>query len=243
MADTISRFPPCRTGAPIRRWCGRPARSCEPFAHDQAPSPLIHAMPDLVHSPLRVARPSVRASWLRHRGAPELRGVEGYVEVEWDMALRLVHEELQRVRAEHGPLRSSAALWLVLGRPVAPCPHADAPIPLRRRRLRGPGRQLQLGRGPVPAAAHHRHLRAGDGPRHRLEQRGGQYAAADRLWRHRAAQHADHVRRRRRPSHARLAGAGARGRHADDDREPSRGDAPEALDAEWVPIRPNTDAA
>ena len=24
---------------------------------------------------------------------------------------------------------------------------------------------------------------------------------------------------------------------------PSRGDAPEALDAEWVPIRPNTDAA
>ena len=48
-------------------------------------------------------RGSACASWLRHRGAPELRGVEGYVEVEWDVALRLVHEELQRVRAEHGP--------------------------------------------------------------------------------------------------------------------------------------------
>ena len=104
MADTISRFPTLsHWGAYTAVVRGGRLASCEPFAHDQAPSPLIHAMPDLVHSPLRVARPSVRASWLRHRGAPELRGVEGYVEVEWDVALRLVHEELQRVRAEHGP--------------------------------------------------------------------------------------------------------------------------------------------
>ena len=104
MADTISRFPTLsHWGAYTAVVQGGRLAGCEPFAHDQAPSPLIHAMPDLVHSPLRVARPSVRASWLRHRGAPELRGVEGYVEVEWDMALRLVHEELQRVRAEHGP--------------------------------------------------------------------------------------------------------------------------------------------
>ena len=67
---------------------------CEPFAHDQAPSPLIHTMPDMVHSPLRIARPSVRASWLKHRGAPELRGVDGYVEVDWDTALDLVHLSL-----------------------------------------------------------------------------------------------------------------------------------------------------
>ena len=196
MADTISRFPTLsHWGAYTAVVQGGRLAGCEPFAHDQAPSPLIHAMPDLVHSPLRVARPSVRASWLRasrRARAARRRGLRRG---------RMGHGAAagaRRVRAEHGPARR--LLWLVLGRPVAPCPHADAPIPLRRRRLREPGRQLQLGRGPVPAAAHHRHLRAGDGPRHRLEQRGGQYAAADRLWRHRAAQHADHVRRRRRPS-------------------------------------------
>jgi biotin/methionine sulfoxide reductase len=75
---------------------------CEPFAHDPAPSPMIHTMPDMVHSPLRVARPAIRESWLRGRGAPERRGTDAYVEVEWAQALKLVHEELTRVRTRHG---------------------------------------------------------------------------------------------------------------------------------------------
>lgn len=79
---------------------------CEPFAHDPAPSPLIHGMAELVHSPLRIQRPAVRRGWLRTRGAPQAggrgRGRDDYVEVSWDEALRLVHEELQRVRAASG---------------------------------------------------------------------------------------------------------------------------------------------
>ena len=210
MADTISRFPTLSHWGAYTAVVGGRLASCEPFAHDQAPSPLIHAMPDLVHSPLRwrgssarqLAQASRRARAARRRGLRRGRMGRGAA-----AGARGIAARARRARPDRDLRR---LLWLVLGRPVAPCPHADAPIPLRRRRLRGPGRQLQLGRGPVPAAAHHRHLRAGDGPRHRLEQRGGQYAAADRLWRHRAAQYADHVRRRRRPSHARLAGAGAR---------------------------------
>ncbi|MCX7375327.1 MAG: molybdopterin guanine dinucleotide-containing S/N-oxide reductase [Alphaproteobacteria bacterium] len=53
---------------------------------------------------VRVRRPSVRRSWLE-RGpgsAPELRGREPFVEVDWNTALDLVAGELARVKAAHG---------------------------------------------------------------------------------------------------------------------------------------------
>ncbi len=53
---------------------------------------------------VRVRRPSVRRSWLE-RGpgsAPELRGREPFVEVDWNAALDLVAGELARVKAAHG---------------------------------------------------------------------------------------------------------------------------------------------
>ena len=53
---------------------------------------------------VRVRRPSVRRSWLE-RGpgsAPELRGREPFVEVDWNTALDLVAAELQRVKTAHG---------------------------------------------------------------------------------------------------------------------------------------------
>ncbi len=53
---------------------------------------------------VRVRRPSVRRSWLE-RGpgsAPELRGREPFVEVDWGTALDLVAGELARVKAAHG---------------------------------------------------------------------------------------------------------------------------------------------
>lgn len=82
---------------------GRVAR-CEPFERDPHPSPMIAAIPALVHSPLRIARPAVRESWLRQRGGSDgaRRGAERFVEVSWDTALGLVAEELSRVRAAHG---------------------------------------------------------------------------------------------------------------------------------------------
>lgn len=82
---------------------GRVAR-CEPSAHDLNPSPMIDAIPAMVHSPLRIARPAVREGWLRQRGRSDgaQRGAERFVEVSWETALGLVAGELSRVRAEHG---------------------------------------------------------------------------------------------------------------------------------------------
>ncbi|WZB61612.1 molybdopterin-dependent oxidoreductase [Achromobacter xylosoxidans] len=244
MADTISRFPTLsHWGAYTAVVQGGRLAGCEPFAHDQAPSPLIHAMPDLVHSPLRVARPSVRASWLRHRGAPELRGVEGYVEVEWDMALRLVHEELQRVRAEHGPPRSSAA------------PMAGPTYRLHHARTLT-HRFLYAGGGCVDQAGNYSwgaaqfllpHIigtyapvtgRVTDwnsvvGNTRLLIAFGGIALRNTQITSGGAGDH---------PTPGWLARARAAGMRTVIV-SPSRGDAPEALDAEWVPIRPNTDAA
>jgi biotin/methionine sulfoxide reductase len=82
---------------------GRVVR-CEPFALDPAPSPMLAAIPAMVHSDLRVARPAVREGWLRDREASdrERRGAERFIEVGWDVALRLVAHELARVRDRHG---------------------------------------------------------------------------------------------------------------------------------------------
>ncbi|MDG2113272.1 MAG: molybdopterin-dependent oxidoreductase [Actinomycetota bacterium] len=69
---------------------------------DPDPSPLGTALVD--HTRNRVERPSVRKSWLE--GGPgtatDLRGVEPFVEVEWDVALDLAASELARVRDQHG---------------------------------------------------------------------------------------------------------------------------------------------
>lgn len=74
---------------------------CEPFPHDPAPSAIIHSMPEMVHSPLRVKRPAVREAWLKHRDTTQ-RGQDRYIEVGWDQALKLVAEELERVRSTAG---------------------------------------------------------------------------------------------------------------------------------------------
>ena len=91
--------------------------ACEPFAADPQPSPLLRAMPGMVHSPLRVARPAVREGWLRHRD--RLRGGSSrFVEVDWDTALDLVAGELTRVRTEHGAggLLGGSYGWASAGR-------------------------------------------------------------------------------------------------------------------------------
>src|SRR3954462_1046000 len=71
---------------------------CEPFARDQAPSAMLAAIPEMVYSPLRIARPAVRKDWLtrRERSDRALRGREPFVEVSWDTALTIVCEELLR---------------------------------------------------------------------------------------------------------------------------------------------------
>ncbi len=73
-----------------------------PFSRDPSPGPLIEAVPDAVHAACRIDRPHIRKGWLegKRRGHP--RGGDPFVPVSWDRAVRLVAEETRRVRAEHG---------------------------------------------------------------------------------------------------------------------------------------------
>ena len=72
---------------------------CEPFARDPAPSDMLQAIPEMVHSPLRVARPAIRDGW--REGKPRT-GADTFHEVSWDEALATVADELVRVRATFG---------------------------------------------------------------------------------------------------------------------------------------------
>jgi biotin/methionine sulfoxide reductase len=72
---------------------------CEPFARDPAPSHLLDAMPEMVHSPLRVARPAIRDGW---REGKKRTGVDSFHEVSWDEALDAITQELRRVREQFG---------------------------------------------------------------------------------------------------------------------------------------------
>jgi biotin/methionine sulfoxide reductase len=72
---------------------------CEPFAQDAAPSPMLAAIPEMVHSPLRIARPAIREGW--REGRPRT-GADRFREASWDEALDLVAGELTRVRSTFG---------------------------------------------------------------------------------------------------------------------------------------------
>ncbi len=77
--------------------------SATPFAGDPTPTRLMHGLPDMVRSPLRIDRPHVRAGYLRRRGASRAgRGSEPFVPVSWETALELVASELARVKESYG---------------------------------------------------------------------------------------------------------------------------------------------
>ena len=82
---------------------GRVAR-LKPFAHDPQPSPIGNSIPGALDSPTRVRRPAVRKSYLE--GGPgtasERRGAEPFVQVSWERALDLVAAEVERVRKRFG---------------------------------------------------------------------------------------------------------------------------------------------
>jgi biotin/methionine sulfoxide reductase len=75
-----------------------------PFDKDPDPSPIGQSLRGTVTGPTRIRRPAVRASYLS--GGPataaEKRGAEPFVEVSWEDALALVAGELSRVRSRFG---------------------------------------------------------------------------------------------------------------------------------------------
>ncbi len=69
----------------------------EPHEGDPDPSPISANIPASLHGAARVRRPAVREGWLSGRGE---RGRDGFVGVDWDVALELVAAELRRVAPE-----------------------------------------------------------------------------------------------------------------------------------------------
>jgi biotin/methionine sulfoxide reductase len=97
---TVRRFPSlAHWGAFTALVEGDRVVGCEPFARDSAPSPMLDAIPAMVHSPLRIARPAIREGW--REGRPRT-GADTFREVSWDEALATVAEELARVRETFG---------------------------------------------------------------------------------------------------------------------------------------------
>ncbi|MFC5291232.1 molybdopterin-dependent oxidoreductase [Actinokineospora guangxiensis] len=76
----------------------------EPRPDDPAPSSIAPGMVTAAEDSARVLRPAVRKGWLD--GTPRVdggaRGSDAFVEVGWDEAITLVSEELRRVRSRHG---------------------------------------------------------------------------------------------------------------------------------------------
>ncbi|MGA5498095.1 molybdopterin-dependent oxidoreductase [Streptomyces cinereoruber] len=76
----------------------------EPRNDDPVPSPIGPGMVTAADDNARVLRPAVRKGWLNglSRANDTARGTDAFVEVSWDDAITLVSEELRRVRAQHG---------------------------------------------------------------------------------------------------------------------------------------------
>jgi len=74
-----------------------------PVEWDSNPSRIGESLPDAVQGASRVRRPAVREGFLKHGAASrEGRGREPFVEVSWEQALKLVADELTRVKREQG---------------------------------------------------------------------------------------------------------------------------------------------
>ncbi|ADP11498.1 molybdopterin oxidoreductase [Erwinia sp. Ejp617] len=219
---------------------------CEPFFADRDPSPLLNSIPELVYSDKRIRQPMVRRSWLKSREKSDrtLRGREDFVAVDWETALDLVADENRRVRERYGAsgIFSGSYGWSSAGR----VNHARTLV--RRFYNLGGGGIDQQGNyswgaaqfflpyvigtympltGRVtdwPSVVEHCELFIAFGG---LALKNGQVASGG------AGEHS------LKPALLQLAAQGTSVINI----SPMRDDCPEFVNAEWIPIRPNTDVA
>ena len=216
----------------------------EPYAGDPAPSHMLAAIPDLMDPKVRIDRPYVREGWLKSREKSDrtARGSDRMVAVGWDTALDLVAGEVERVRKTHGndAIFAGSYGWTSAGR----LHHAQSVLKRFFNCVGGYTGHVDtysVGAGQVIM----RHVVGGDGYGHpnaiemiaehtelllvcgALSPRTEQVESGG-IGRHTLGQHL-----------ARLGARGARVVLV----SPRRDDMPASVDAEWWPIRPNTDAA
>ncbi len=68
------------------------------------PNSLQSTAADQVHTTARIQHPMVRKSYLDNPLQPAKgRGEDTYVQVSWEQALKLIHEQHDRIRKANGP--------------------------------------------------------------------------------------------------------------------------------------------
>jgi biotin/methionine sulfoxide reductase len=74
------------------------------FEEDVDPSPIGHGIVDVLDGPTRIKAPMVRKSWLEHGPgiATDKRGTDPFIQISWEVAEKLVADELNRVRQNFG---------------------------------------------------------------------------------------------------------------------------------------------
>jgi biotin/methionine sulfoxide reductase len=95
--------------------------SVKPFDRDPQPSRIIEAVPSATHADCRIKRPMVRKGWLERgpEGDRSGRGVEPFVAISWDEALDRVAAELTRIKGAYG----NEAIYASSGWASAGCFH------------------------------------------------------------------------------------------------------------------------
>lgn len=88
------------------------------FEDDCDPSPIGQAMLDTRNGPCRIGKPALRRGWLEQNDDRGLRGRDTFVEVEWDEALDRAAGELDRVRNDfgHESIYAGSYGWASAGR-------------------------------------------------------------------------------------------------------------------------------
>ncbi|MDX2158018.1 MAG: molybdopterin-dependent oxidoreductase [Hyphomicrobiaceae bacterium] len=216
----------------------------EPFEGDPVPSHMLAAIPDLLDPRVRIDRPYVREGYLRDGIASgrRNRGSERFVAVDWDTALGLVAGEIRRVIDAHGndAIFAGSYGWTSAGR----VHHAQSVIKRFFNLVGGYTAHVDtysVGAGQVIA----RHILGNDGY--------GEPNAIELV-----SEHAELllVCGALSPRTAQVESGGP-GRHALVPHlrrlkergarivlvSPRRDDMPDWVDAEWLPIVPNTDTA
>lgn len=218
----------------------------EPFEHDPAPSPIIHSIAEWAKPERRVLQPMVRSGWLEKRANSDRRkrGQEKFVAVSWDEASTLVADEIRRVSGTFGNASIFAGSygWTNSGR----LHHASSLLKRMLNLVGGFTRHVDtysIAAGPVILRHTLGSTEACDGQSNTLDTIAGHtetLVVFGALSPRTAQSEAGGIGSHRLETYLRkIVARGIKIIHV----SPLKDDMPDWVDAEWWPIRPNTDTA